>query len=121
MKRHPLFIDGKLNAGKCDDCGIVRFPRRDYCNYCQSTNISEYLLGPKGKLETYTISYRKPMIGRIKPPYPYGVAIFLTDNGQKIHVIGLIDSQEPFEDVKFDKELSLVEDKLFIKFKMEAD
>ncbi|TFG22991.1 MAG: hypothetical protein EU529_08725 [Promethearchaeota archaeon] len=121
MKREPLFIDGKLNAGKCNDCGVVRFPRRDYCNYCQSTNISEYLLGPQGKLETFTISYMKPMIGRMKPPYPYGVAIFLTDDGQKIHVIGLIDSQEPFEDVKIDKGLILIEDKLLIKFKMEAD
>lgn len=121
MKRHPIFIGDRLNASKCNDCGNIRFPRMAYCNICQSTNVSEYLIGPKGKLMSYTISYTKPLIGRIKPPYPYAVARFPTENVNYIDVFGAIDSQEPFNDIKINGLVKLIPDKLLVKFKMEED
>lgn len=120
MKRQPLFIGDQLNAAKCNDCGNIRFPWMDYCYKCQSTNISEYLVGPIGKLMSYTISYSKPYVGRIKPPYAYAVARFPTDNGY-IDVFGAIDSQEPFDDIKINGSVKLIPDKLLIKFKMGSD
>ena len=121
MKRHPLFIEGKLNAGKCKDCGYIRFPRMDYCNKCQSTNISDYLVGPKGKLMSYTISFSKPMVGGLKPPYPYAVARFDTENENHIDVFGAILSKEPFDDIEINRDVTLVSDKLLVKFKMGSD
>lgn len=121
MKRHSLFIGNKLNACKCDDCGNIRFPRMDYCNKCQSTKISEFLVGPKGKLMSYTISFSKPMVGTIKPPYPYAVAKFSTENGKSIDVIGTILSKEPFDDIKINGDVTLVSDKILVKFKMGCD
>lgn len=121
MKRQPIFIGDKLNASKCNDCGSIRFPRMDYCYKCQSTNISEYLIGPKGKLMSYTISYTKPLVGRIRPPYPYAVVRFSTENGNHIDVFGAIDSQEPFDDIKINGSVKLIHDKLLVKFKMEED
>jgi uncharacterized OB-fold protein len=121
MNSYPLYKGNKLNGGKCEDCGHVRFPRMDYCNKCQSTNISEYLIGPEGKLMSYTISYRKPMVGNIKPPYPYAVARFPTENGNHVDVFGMIAAKEPFENVKINENVVLKRHNLLVKFKMEAD
>ena len=121
MKRQPLFIEGKLNAGKCNDCGHIRFPRMDYCDKCQSNNMSNFPVGPNGKLMSYTISYNKPMVGGLKPPYPYAVARFETEQGNHIDVFGAILSKEPFDDIEINSDVTLVSDRLLVKFKMGSE
>ena len=113
-----LFIDGKLNGVKCNNCGHIRFPFMDYCNKCQSTNVSSYPIGPKGKLMSYTISYTRPMMGKFKAPYAYGVSRFLVDEGKYVDVLGVIKPETPFEKIKINDEIELIEDKLFVIFKM---
>jgi len=116
-----LFIEGKLNAVKCNDCGHIRFPFMDYCNKCQSTKVDSYLLGPKGKLMSYTISYIRPMLGNFKPPYAYGVSRFLAEGDKSIDIMGIIQPGTPFEDIKIDGTIEIVEDKVFVVFKMVGD
>ena len=116
-----LFIDGKLNGVKCNNCGHIRFPFMDYCNKCQSINISNYPIGPKGKLMSYTISYIKPMLGKFKPPYAYGVSRFLVEGNEPIDIMGVIKPDTPFEDIKINGEIEIVEDKVFVMFKMIGD
>jgi uncharacterized OB-fold protein len=119
IKSYPLYIGNKLNGEKCINCGHIRFPRMGYCNICQSTNLTDFLIGPNGLLMSFTIAFKKPLVGNINPPYPYAVARFPTENGKSIDIFGLVISKEPFEDVKINKGVELVSDKLLVKFKME--
>jgi uncharacterized OB-fold protein len=93
----------------------------DYCDKCQSTNISNFPVGPNGKLMSYTISYSKPMVGGLKPPYPYAVARFETEQGNHIDVFGAILSKEPFDDIEINSDVTLVSDRLLVKFKMGSE
>lgn len=116
-----LFIDGKLNGVKCNDCGYIRFPYTDYCNKCQSENVSHYPIGPKGKLMSFTISYTKPMFGKFKSPYAYAVSRFPIENDNYIDVLGVLKSEPPFEDVRINNEIEVVENETFVLFKMTGD
>jgi uncharacterized OB-fold protein len=113
-----IYIDGKLNGVKCNDCGHIRFPFMNYCNKCQSENVSSYLIGPKGKLMSYTISYTRPMMGKFKAPYAYGVSRFSVNDGKQVDVLGIIKPGTPFEKIKINDETELIEDKIFVIFKM---
>jgi uncharacterized OB-fold protein len=120
IKSYPLYKGNKLNGEKCNNCGHIRFPRMGYCNKCQSANVSEFLIGPQGLLMSFTIAFKKPLVGNINPPYPYAVARFPTKNGNHIDIFGLIVSKEPFEEIKINKGVEVVSDKLLVKFKMEG-
>ena len=120
QKKIKLVYEDKLNCVVCNDCGNISFPSKDYCDRCQSLNVSQLLLGPNGKLMSYTISSLAPLIGNVKIPYPYGVARFFNEEGKFIDVLGLIDSKAPFNDVEINKDVHLLRSKMFIKFKMEG-
>ena len=120
-KQNRLEFDEKLNCIACKDCGNISFPSKDYCDRCQSLNVSQLLLGPKGKLMSYTISNIQPLIGNIKKPYPYAVARFFNEDGEYIDVLGVIDSKKPFSDIEINKDILLLRNKMFIKFKMEGN
>ncbi len=121
QKKNKLIFDEKLNCIVCNDCRNISFPPKDYCDRCQSLNVSQLLLGPKGKLMSYTISYIAPLIGNVKVPYPYGVARFFNEEGGFIDVLGLIDSKAPFNDIEIDKDIHLLRSRMYVKFKMEGN
>ena len=117
-KKSKLVFDDKLNCVVCNDCKNISFPSKDYCDRCQSLNVSQLLLGSKWKLMSYTISYIQPVIGYIKVPYPYGVARFFNEDGGFIDVLGVIDSKKPFNDIEINKDVQLLRSRVFVKFKM---
>lgn len=116
-----LVIDDKLRAVKCNNCGHVRFPFREFCNKCQSTDVLEFPVGPKGKLMSYTISNSRPFIGRIKPPYAYGVARFPTEKGESIDIFGLVKTETSLDEIKIDGDVKVAPDKVYVAFKMVGD
>ena len=120
-KKIKLVYDEKLNCVACNDCKNISFPSKDYCDRCQSPNVSQLLLSSKGKLMSYTTSNMQPLIGGIKLPYPYGVARFFNEDGGFIDVLGVIDSKKPFNDIEINKDIQLLRNKMFIKFKMEGN
>ena len=121
-KKNKLVFDEKLNCVVCKDCRNISFPYKNYCDKCQSKNVAQLLLGPKGKLISYTISYMEPLLGNVKVPYPYGVArFFYEEGGSHIDVLGLIDSKAPFKDVEINKDIRLLPSQMFIKWKMEGN
>ena len=121
QKKNKLMFDEKLNCIVCNDCRNIIFPPKDYCDKCQSSNVSQLLLGPIGKLMSYTISYIAPLVGNVKVPYPYGVARFFNEEGGFIDVLGLIDSKAPFKDIEIDKDIRLLRSRMYLKFKMEGN
>ena len=74
--------DGKpyLIGSRCGKCGLVAFPRRAVCPSCLAQEMEEAHLGPRGKIETFTIA-------RAAPPgfqAPYVVAQVQLDKGPRI-------------------------------------
>ena len=116
-----LYIDDKLKAVECNNCGHIRFPFREFCNKCQSTDVVPLPMGPKGKLMSYTVSHTRSMIGRLKPPYAYGVARFSTEKGVYVDVLGLVKTESSFDKIKINGEVEVVPDKSLTVFKMIGD
>lgn len=73
-----IFTEGprpQLIAGRCEDCGVVAFPRQASCPKCTGGSVVERLLPDVGVLWSWTVQRFPP-----KPPYrstgdfvPYGV------------------------------------------------
>jgi uncharacterized OB-fold protein len=55
----------QLIGGKCDDCGLVTFPRQASCARCASQAMSEHLLPRRGRLWAWTTQDFPPPT----PPY----------------------------------------------------
>jgi uncharacterized protein len=77
-----LFVDAggavRLVGSRCDECGVVTFPRQESCPRCTSLHVREHLLARDGTLWSWTIQCFAPK----SPPYavddpdgfePYGV------------------------------------------------
>jgi uncharacterized OB-fold protein len=47
----------RLLASRCTACGETFFPQRRFCARCSSPDLAEFLLGPGGRLYTYTVVY----------------------------------------------------------------
>ena len=76
-----LFVDPsspatppRLIAGHCRSCGEVMFPRQALCGNCCQETVEEMLVGPKGRLYSYTsVHFAGPEVYGYKGPVPYGV------------------------------------------------
>ncbi|MBQ8373009.1 MAG: Zn-ribbon domain-containing OB-fold protein, partial [Candidatus Methanomethylophilaceae archaeon] len=80
-------IPGRYNleGSKCENCGKIFFPRRDFCPVCRRASIgkiSEYQVCRTGKVFTYSIIHDAPDCNnRLKP---YAVAMVKTEDGVMI-------------------------------------
>lgn len=80
-------IPGRYNleGSKCDNCGKVFFPRRDFCPKCRRASIgkmSDYQVCRTGKVFTFSIVHEAPDCNnKLKP---YAVAMVETDDGVMI-------------------------------------
>lgn len=52
VRRHD--DEWRIVCGQCDGCQRVVFPRPDICPHCLGEAISEKLVGPGGRVYTYT-------------------------------------------------------------------
>jgi uncharacterized OB-fold protein len=62
-----------LLGGRCEACGTLRFPHRNLCPRCQSTQVAVVPLSRHGTVHTYTIVRSKPpgYLGAV--PYAFGL------------------------------------------------
>lgn len=50
----------RLYGQKCQECGAVSYPRRHLCWKCSSRSLTDYKLGRRGKVFTFTKDYLVP-------------------------------------------------------------
>ncbi|MHA1269350.1 MAG: Zn-ribbon domain-containing OB-fold protein [Candidatus Helarchaeota archaeon] len=105
----------RLVGAKCKKCSKIMFPWQEYCSNCQSTDLERIIFSKTGKLLTYTVSYIRPLVGRIKPPYAYGVV----ELPEGLNIFTILESKEPFDDLVIDSEVEVVLDEKenYFKFK----
>ena len=111
-----LFIETdagpRLLGTRCTVCGSHYFPRTPRCTNpkCRSDRVEDAMLGPKGKLFSYTVQhYAPPAPFRYELPFqPYGVGLVELEQG--LRVVGLL-KMDP-ADIKIGMALDLVIDRL---------
>lgn len=91
-----------LLASRCQACGETFFPQRRFCARCSGSHMSQVLLGPGGRLYTYTVVYE--LFGRLEGLGPYAIGQVDIEGG--IRVQGLLTGCE-WEDLKIDMPLEL--------------
>jgi uncharacterized OB-fold protein len=87
----------RLLASRCNACGETFFPQRRFCARCSSSDLTQVLRGPCGRLYTYTVVYE--LFPGIEGLGPYGVGQVEMEGGLRVQ--GLLTGCE-FEDLKID-------------------
>lgn len=59
----------RLLGSECPTCAERFFPRRKYCAACTGGGLNDVVLGPEGKVETYTIVRQQLPGSAMVPPY----------------------------------------------------
>ena len=95
----------RLLGTRCRACEETFFPRREICARCYSDETEDRLLGPRGKLYTYTY-VRVPMFGtRRTDLQSYGVGQVDLPEGPRIQAV-LSGKREDFQ-IGMEMELEL--------------
>jgi len=63
----------RLEAGKCEKCGKIYFPRRLVCGECGNSKFKSIHLDRQGKLISYTVIHVAPSKFSSQAPYAVGV------------------------------------------------
>ena len=98
-----------LIGSKCRNCQEVVFPKQPGCPNCCSESVEEILLGPKGRLYSFT-NVNHPVPEGYKGPIPYGVG--LVDLPEGVRIVAHLTESDP-DKLKVGMDLMLVIDKLF--------
>jgi len=98
-----------LIGSRCLDCGEVVFPRKTLCPNCCSGRVEESLIGPRGKLYSFTVIYQLGPLG-YKGPVPYGVAKVEMPEG--LRITGYATENDPAK-LHIDMDMEMVIEKLF--------
>jgi len=99
-KRHELLIQ------RCRECGKFVFFPRTLCPYCLSDNMEWVKASGRGKVYSFTISYRTP-VPSFREDVPYNVAIIELEEG--VHMMSNI-VQCKNEDIRVDMPVEVVFD-----------
>jgi uncharacterized protein len=80
---------GRLIGSKCMTCGEIFFPRKRIprCIHCGNQTLVDTLLSEKGKIASYTVSFRKPAGGYYNGPIPF--AYGCVDLPEGVRILGL--------------------------------
>ena len=92
----------RLLASRCTACGETFFPQRRFCARCSSPDLAEFLLGPSGRLYTYTVVYE--LFAGLDSFGPYAVGQVEMEGGLRVQ--GLITGCD-FEELEIDMPLEL--------------
>ena len=98
-----------LIVSKCQNCGEVVFPKQTGCPNCCSENVEETLIGPKGKLYSFT-NVNHPVPEGYKGPIPFGVG--MVDMPEGVRVEAHLTEHDP-EKLKVGMDMVLIIDKMF--------
>jgi uncharacterized OB-fold protein len=92
----------RLLASRCNVCGGTFFPQRRFCARCSSPDLTQVLLGPRGRLYTYTMVFE--LFAGIEGFGPYAVGQVEMEGGLRVQ--GLLTGCE-FEELEIDMALEL--------------
>jgi uncharacterized OB-fold protein len=92
----------RLRASRCTACGETFFPQRRFCTRCSRPDLAEILLGPGGRLYTYTVVYE--LFAGLDDFGPYAVGQVEMERGPRVQ--GLITGCD-FEALEIDMPLEL--------------
>jgi uncharacterized OB-fold protein len=79
---YKFIAQGKLMAGKCQQCGKIHLPPRPLCDKCFHQQFTWITVPSKGKLLTYTVIHVAPL--QFQDMAPYAVGIVQLENGAKL-------------------------------------
>ncbi|MBI2859147.1 MAG: hypothetical protein HYX90_08720 [Chloroflexi bacterium] len=96
----------QLIGTECPKCGALFFPKKLVCLSCGSRELVERLLSPRGKIHSYTVSWRGQDYSFVKPPY--GLVLAWLPEG--LAVEGVV--TEGLESLAIGKEVRLVIEKV---------
>jgi len=96
----------ELRLQKCPDCGQIRFYPRSICSNCLSGNTEWVKAGGKGRVYSYTVSYR-PAAEAFLEDLPYNIAIIELDEGVRM-MSNIVDCAD--EDLKIGMPVEVVFD-----------
>ena len=92
----------RLLASRCNACGGTFFPQRRFCARCSSPDLAQVLLGPRGRLYTYTVVYE--LFAGLEGFGPYAVGQVEMEGDLRVQ--GLLTGCE-FEELEIDMPLEL--------------
>ena len=94
----------RLIASNCPHCGETVFPRKETCPHCYRGGMKEVLLGPRGRLYSYTVVWRAPegFLG----PVPY--ALVVVDFPEKVLAQSIMVDDCDLSSLKIGMEVKLV-------------
>lgn len=99
----------RLLGSRCTNCGEVTFPKQRRCANCSSDAVEEIVLGPRGRLHSFTnVNY--PVPDGYKGPVPYGVGMVELPEG--VRVMAHLTEHDPAK-LAVGMEMALVIEKLF--------
>jgi uncharacterized OB-fold protein len=81
-----------LVGQRCNDCGMIAYPRKRVCPRCFSSDLGEHLLSKHGTLHTYTTTY----LGSPSLQAPYSIGFLDLPEGLKL--MGMIRIEQPADD-----------------------
>jgi uncharacterized OB-fold protein len=79
---YKFIAQGKLMAGKCNNCGKIHLPPRPLCDNCYHQTFTWTQVPNKGTLLTYTVIHVAPE--QFQHLAPYAVGIIQLENGAKL-------------------------------------
>ena len=99
-KRHELLIQ------RCGDCGKFYFYPRSLCPHCMSDSIEWVKVSGRGKIYSFTISYRTGTLP-FQSDLPYNIAIIELEEG--VHMLSnVVECRN--EDLRIDMPVEVVFD-----------
>ena len=104
----------RLIGTRCASCGAHYFPKALSCRNpeCRDKQVEQALLGPRGKLYSYTLqAYRPPPLFRVEPWAPY--LIGLVDLPEGLRVMGMLTGCK-VEDVRIGMAVELTSEALYL-------
>lgn len=104
-----LSEEPRLIGSKCNNCGEVVFPAQTGCPNCCSEGMTEILMGPRGKLFSFS-NVCMPVPTGYRGPVPYGVG--LVDLPEGARVVAHLTESDPAK-LKIGMDMVLVIGRLF--------
>jgi uncharacterized OB-fold protein len=100
----------QLLGSRCLSCREVFFPRKEngICTYCQSTDLEDLSLSPRGKIYSFTVVMQRPPV-YYQGEVPYGLGFVELPEGVRVET--LFTGCDP-EDLRVGMEVEMVIDRL---------
>lgn len=94
----------QIIGSKCKKCGDISFPPKWMCGKCDSDEMEEHPLSPRGKVYTYTIVHQ---MGTPGIEVPYALVLVKVPDDKELLIAGQLQDAK-MEDVKIGMEVEVI-------------